>query len=442
MTAGSASPANPAALVGSTVGNTFALEKLLGQGRHGALFDARHTRLGQRYAVRVLGLDANRRAALMSALSQCSVVVHPNLVPVREVMALPDEKFALCTPLLPGVNLGQRVSAQGKLTVAEGTVLMRQAISALHALHQRGLVHGNLSAGNIFFTQHDDISVDNALGSAKSGQIVQLLDPALQLCEAQTGAPLTAADDQQALGKLVLAHVSDLSPGQRRALERTQEARAEARYPSVLGLWQAFDGAKAPGKRGPGAVGSVATALVPQIKLRKPVGGRNLAIAAAVGVGLAAVAVVAFVLLGKPAHDPATAAVPVMVANAEVHLAFDVTPATATVTLNGNTTPAIAGLTLPRSANPVSLTFSAEGYQGKILAVTPSGARTVAVTLIKVAAPEPGVDSSKPAAEGDDEADGSRKHKKREHHHRHKGEGGADATDKDGALPALMKIKK
>src|SRR6195952_5035131 len=128
MTAGSGPNANPAALVGTTIGNTFTLDKLLGQGRHGTLFEARHVRLGQRYAVRVLGLDANRRAALIGALSQCAAVVHPNLMPVREVAALADDKVALCTPLLPGVNLAQRVAAQGKLTAAEATVMMRQAV--------------------------------------------------------------------------------------------------------------------------------------------------------------------------------------------------------------------------------------------------------------------------------------------------------------------------
>ena len=266
MTAGPGPRASPAALVGSTVGNSFTLDKLLAQGRHGALFDGRHSRLGQHYAVRVLALDSGRRAALLGALSQCGAVVHPNLTPVREVIALPDEQLALCTPLLPGLNLSQRVALQGKLTAAEGTVMMRQAASALHALHQRGLVHGGLSPENLFFTQHDDVAVDNALGSRKGGQLVQLLDAGLYVCTLQPGqSPLSAADDQLALGKLILAHVADLLPGQRRVLERTQEGRAESRYPSVRDLWQAFDAAKAVGKHGP--TGSVATALVPKITL-------------------------------------------------------------------------------------------------------------------------------------------------------------------------------
>ncbi len=435
MTAGSGP--NPTALVGTTIGNTFTLEKLLGQGRHGALFDARHGRLGQRYAVRVQSLDASRRAALLGALSQCAAVVHPNLVPVREVMSLPDDKLALCTPLLPGVNLGQRVSAQGKLTAAEGNVMLRQAASGLHALHQRGLVHGNLSAGNVFFTQHDDIAVDNALGSSKGGQVVQLLDAALQLGDAPSGqVPASAADDQQALGKLMLTYVADLSPAQRKVLDRTQESRVEARYPSVLGLWQAFDGARSPGsagKRGP--AGSVATALVPQIRLRPKGGGRrNLVIAAAVA-GLFVLSLVVFLVIGKNSHETTTQAVPALAANAEVHLAFEVTPPTATVNFNGNTTLASAGLMLPRSEKSLSLLFNADGYQSKTVAVVPTSARTIVVTLNKVAAAESGED--KATTDTDEDGD-SHKRKRREHHRRKK----SDAADSDGSLPALMKIKK
>ena len=426
MTAGFGPRASPAALVGSTVGNSFTLETLLAQGRHGALFDARHARLGQHYAVRVLALDAGRRAALVGALAQCAAVVHPNLTPVREVIAMPDEQLALCTPLLPGLNLSQRVAAQGKLTAAEGTVMMRQAAAALHALHQRGLVHGGLSPENLFFIQYDDVAVDNALGSRKGGQLVQLLDAGLYVCTLQPGqSPLSAADDQLTLGKLVLSHVADLLPGQRRVLERTQEGRAEARYPSVRDLWQAFDAAKAAGKHGP--TGSVATALVPKITLADLRGAsrgrRTIVIAGSALVGLSLVLglVIASRSPGRDSAATAPAAAP-----AVVHIAFDATPAGAAASANGRTVPAGSGLTLPRSDSPVAVTLSAEGYQSKILSVIPSSAQTIAVTLARTAAADGARATTRPEPGADDDGDdgGRDKKKKREHHRRRKSDGG------------------
>lgn len=415
-------PASPAALVGTTVGNSFVLEKLLAQGRHGALFEARHARLGQRYAVRVLTLDAGRRAALVGAMAQCAGVVHPNLVPVREVLSLSDEQLALCAPLLPGLNLSQWVEKQGKLTAAEGAVMLRQAASGLHALHLRGLVHGGLGPGNLFFVQHDDIAVDNALGSSKRSNMVQLLDAGLHLSTMQPGqAPPSAADDQLALGKLLLSFVEDLSQGQRRVIERTQEARPEARYPSVLELWQAFEAARAPGKIGP--TGSVSTALVPQIRVQRAVpvgnGRRSIVIAASALVGLSVVLglVIARRGVGRDASGSAAGSAPA--AEPQVHLAFDVTPPGATVSANGRTGPAASGLTVPRSDSPLTVQVSADGYQTKSVPVIPSSARTIAVTLTR--AGEGPSDGAKPATNsGDDDGDDrDKKHRRRDHRRHH-----------------------
>lgn len=412
-------PISPAALVGSTVGNSFTLEKLLSQGRHGALFEARHIRLGQKYAVRVLTLDSGRRAALVGALAQCAAVIHPNLVSVRESVVLPDERLALCMPLLPGLNLNQWVSQQGKLSASEGTVMLRQAASGLHALHQRGLVHGGLSPGNLFFTQHDDVAVDNALGSSKSAYLVQLLDAGLHLSSMTPGqAPPSAADDQLALGKLALAFVADLSQGQRRVLERTQEAKAEARFPSVLALWQAFEAAKAPGKRGP--TGSVATALVPQIRVQDlggmASGRRSIVIASSALVGLSVVLGMVIASRRSSPDPAAAAALSAPAAAAQVHLAFDVTPSSATVSAGGKNGPASGGLTVPRSDTTLIVTVSADGFQPKSMPVVPNTARTIAVTLTKLPAADGARDPRPSGSDSDD--DGDKKHHRREHHRR------------------------
>ena len=44
----------PQSLLGVTLVGVYTLDKILNEGRHGALFDARHTCTGVRYAVRLL----------------------------------------------------------------------------------------------------------------------------------------------------------------------------------------------------------------------------------------------------------------------------------------------------------------------------------------------------------------------------------------------------
>lgn len=295
----SASAQHLQALVGTTVGNSYTLDRVLGQGRHGAIIEARSVRLGQRCIVRMVRTDATRRTGLLQALSQHGALSHPHLSPPRDVMTLPDEQLLLASPFLTGQDLNQRVAAGGKLTASEGVVMLRQAASALHALHQKGLVHGNLTASNVFFTKYDDVSVDNALGDSKGSSIVQLIDAGLQILDNQK---VTPADDQRALGRLVQSFVSDLSSAERKVLERTQDARPEARYPSIAELWRAFEAARGQGKGAvkagtqPEKSGSIATVAVPQIRMpaRRP----KTQLYVLIGAAALAVCVVGAMILG------------------------------------------------------------------------------------------------------------------------------------------------
>lgn len=302
----SAAPQNPQGMVGTTVGNTYVLERVIGQGRHGALFEARHSRLSCRCAVRIIRTDSNRRSNLLGALSRQGGMTHPHLNPPRDVLLLPEDQLLIASPFLNGQDLNQRIAARGKLTAIEGVLMLRQAASALHALHQQSLTHGNLTATNVFFVKFDDVSVENALSDGKNSQCVHIIDAGLGLLENNTATP---AEDQRNLGRIMLAFVADLSPEQRQILERTQDARPESRFASIAELWRAFEESKA--ARGQSAQArSVATAMVAQIKgpAARPVNRRTYIIGAAAAVGLVAVASIAIVGTRKPPSLPQTPA--------------------------------------------------------------------------------------------------------------------------------------
>jgi tRNA A-37 threonylcarbamoyl transferase component Bud32 len=311
----SSSPQNPQSLIGSTIAGNYVLDRLLGQGRHGFLFDAHHARLGSRSAVRLIRADTQRRSALIAALSQHGAVVHPHLNPPLDIVTLPDDQILIASPLLPGLDLNQRVAARGKLTASEGVVMLRQTAAALHALHQKGICHGNLTASNVFFAQFDDVSVDNALGDSKGSHIVQLIDPALGLLE---GTSANAGDDQRSLGRIMLAFVADLTPAQRQVLERAQDTRTEGRFASIAELFRAFEQAEGRGGRRAGAGKedkaegsggrSVATAVVAKIDLSAQRGmpRQRLVLIVAVAVGLALIVLVA-ALSGRHTPPPPAA---------------------------------------------------------------------------------------------------------------------------------------
>jgi serine/threonine protein kinase len=382
---------NPQALVGTTLGNTFVLDKVIGQGAHGVLYEGHHMRLGYRCAVRLVHADAGRREALLTAMSRYAQIVHPSLVPPREALPLPDDQVVLGTPLLPGQDLNQRVAAHGKMTLAEGVALMRQLCGALHALHQRGLSHGAVTPSNVFFTRFDDVAIDSALGDGKGMQIVQLVDMGLVVLNGGAAQP-SPAEDQKALGRLMLSFVSDLSPGQRKALERSQEVRPEARYASMQEMWQAFDAA-----RGKKAQAAQSTALVQQISVRPrrtPVWiygtiAALVVIVLSVGLQIALRAMKKDVpvkpqVVSLPAEKPQPPP--------EVTLQMQLTPSDAKVQIDDKPVADPQRIQVKRSSTPVKLTVSADGYKTYSMEITPDADRPVKVMLEK---DEPVEDTSK-----------------------------------------------
>lgn len=373
------------ALVGTTVANSYVLDKILGTGAHGSLFDARHARLGSRCALRLATVDAARRNSLLTALNQYAAMVHPHLSPPRDVFVLPDDQIAIASCLLPGQDLNQRVAEKGKLTAAEGALLFRQVVAGLHALHQKGLSHGNLTPSNVFFVRYDDVAIDNPLGDGKSSSIVQLIDMGLPLIE---GQPATPADDQRALGRMMQSFVLDLSIAQRQVFEKAQDPKPEARYASILEMWQAFESTQG-GKGKRAQAGATKTTVVPQVKL--PPGAtarsRRLILGGAAGLGIAVVLGVVLLRGSTPKPPPAVTA-PVE-KPAEVALSFEVTPKNAKVKLAGKTVDTSSTVRWARGEQSIPVSAEAAGFDTYTGELIPDSDRTVKIALTAAAAPPP-----------------------------------------------------
>jgi serine/threonine protein kinase len=302
----SAAANNPQSLLGVTLAGLYTLDKVLNEGRHGALFDARHARTGVRYAVRLVRSDSARASALSEHLKRVAAVVHPHLIAPVEVQVLPDEQLVIATPFLPGQDLNQRIAARGKLSSAEGQAMMRQLASALHALQLAGTCHGNLSATNVFFCRYDDLAVDSPLADGKGTHRLVLIDPGLSILD---GNRPTSADDQRGLGRMMSSFVSDLSPATKQVLERTQEANPDSRYRTIADLWRFFDEASGskPGAGGKSQVRAVATTVVPTLKFDPKAGSkqrRMYALGGAAALGLLVVAIAAMLIGRKPSPPP------------------------------------------------------------------------------------------------------------------------------------------
>jgi serine/threonine protein kinase len=176
----------------------YRLERLLGRGGSGEVWRARPRDGGAPVAVKLLvagdGERQAREAALLGALD------HPHLVRLHEVVHQPRRggpaRVALVLDLLEGGSLAALLARRGRLRPGEVVTALAPVAAALACAHEQGVVHGDLSPGNVVFTAEGrpvltDLGVARVLGEDAAGEVTPAyVDPAV----ARGGAPGPASD--------------------------------------------------------------------------------------------------------------------------------------------------------------------------------------------------------------------------------------------------------
>jgi eukaryotic-like serine/threonine-protein kinase len=150
---------DPQPLIGLVLHDTYRLERLIGEGGMGSVYEASHLRLRRRFAIKLLspGVATNTEALARFRREGeiTSELGHPNIVEVIDFNFTPEGAPYIVMELLTGENLSERIQ-RGPLTLQQAVAILRQAVSALEAAHQRGIVHRDLKPQNIFLCPRPD----------------------------------------------------------------------------------------------------------------------------------------------------------------------------------------------------------------------------------------------------------------------------------------------
>src|ERR1043166_8438481 len=157
-----------------TIEDRYRLDKLLGRGGMGAVYEALDLRLHRRAAVKILsGQFFGNSAALrrFEREAQTSArLTHPNIITVYDYGVLSTEGAYLVMELARGKTLGAILKKDGTLSTATAADWLDQILAATGFAHAAAVIHRDLKPDNILITDEGAQAQGLDFGLAKIAQ--------------------------------------------------------------------------------------------------------------------------------------------------------------------------------------------------------------------------------------------------------------------------------
>ena len=152
-------PPKPArSLIGSIISDRYRIERLLGEGGMGAVYQAEHTLMRKRMAIKVLHPEMTRLPEVVTRFEHEAMAAahidHPNVVNATDFGKIDDGSFFLALEYVEGKSLRDLV-ALGPLDLGRSLHIARQIAGALHRAHSLKIVHRDLKPENIMLVDRE-----------------------------------------------------------------------------------------------------------------------------------------------------------------------------------------------------------------------------------------------------------------------------------------------
>ncbi len=146
-------------LVGQVLADRYEVTAQIGAGGMGAVYEARHTIIGKRVAIKVLLEKYAEKDQVIARLEQearlASSIGHANIVDITDFGTTADGRRFVVMEYLEGLSLGELLKREGALPTSRIVRICRQIASALGAAHEKGVVHRDVKPENVFLIQRD-----------------------------------------------------------------------------------------------------------------------------------------------------------------------------------------------------------------------------------------------------------------------------------------------
>ena len=199
----------------------YTLEKRLGAGGMGEVYQAYDSRLDRRVAIKLIRPEHTEKLAARERFRRearaAAGLSHPSIVQIHDIVES-GESDAIVMELVDGESLAQRID-RGPLPVGEAVRIGREIAEGLAAAHARGLIHRDLKPENVMITSEGRAKIlDFGLAKRLEGEAPLTVDNrvigtfrAMSPEQAQ-GRLLDTRSDLFSLGLLLYEMLSGRSP--------------------------------------------------------------------------------------------------------------------------------------------------------------------------------------------------------------------------------------
>ncbi|MBA2544400.1 MAG: serine/threonine protein kinase [Deltaproteobacteria bacterium] len=132
---------------------SYRLIREIGRGGMGTVYEAQHSVLPRRAAIKIMHADLRKHPGMASRMVQEASILedvrHPGIVRVFECNVLPDHRPWIAMELVPGESLASRLQRRKSMPADEVAALIANVADAMASVHIRGIVHRDLKPDNL-----------------------------------------------------------------------------------------------------------------------------------------------------------------------------------------------------------------------------------------------------------------------------------------------------
>ncbi len=145
---------------GDVLAGRYTVTGTLGTGGTSGVFRAHDTVMNRTVAIKVISMEGSENASksFMTEARAAALLSHPNIVNVYDILDLDGEKYIIMEYVC-GITLRDYLDYRGHLSPKECVNCAHQVLRALHAAHNRGIVHRDIKPRNLLITTEGRVKV-------------------------------------------------------------------------------------------------------------------------------------------------------------------------------------------------------------------------------------------------------------------------------------------